>query len=177
LQPALAQAGLRPTQPTLTMVATADQLLAARPVAGGNLPKGPQAVVLQLPTEAWRTVYLGEGFDPVDGAHRVRALGRAVGSVYAQSSPNGDLASGVVATGVGSFGHGWLGVHGMRTLPPHRGRGHASSILRALALEAHRRGVARAYLQVEEANAGARRLYESLGFVAAWRYHYWRPGA
>jgi N-acetylglutamate synthase len=160
---ALRQAGLQPTQPTLTMVAPL-------PAAGGLLHAG--VVVSERPAEAWRQVYLGEGFDPVDGAHRVRALMRAQGAVYACAAD--PATQTVVATGVGSLGHGWLGIHGMRTLPTHRGRGHATGILRALALSAGQRGVLRAYLQVEDGNP-AIRLYESLGFRLAWRYHYWRP--
>ena len=147
--------------------ATADEVAGTAPVT-----------VLPAPDVAWSQVYLGEGFDPVDGASRVRALGRAVGSMYACSMDRvGPAAAGVVATGVGSVGHGWLGIHGMRTLPAHRGQGHAWRILQALAWQAQARGVAQAYLQVDETNHSALRLYASLGFSVAWRYIYWRPGA
>jgi ribosomal protein S18 acetylase RimI-like enzyme len=45
--------------------------------------------------------------------------------------------------------------------------------LTAVALEtATGRGARHAFLQVEDENTGARRLYESLGFVPAERYHY-----
>ncbi len=185
LAPALAAAGLVRTQPTLTCVArVADILSRSAPhdgdVGGGGGGGGAASVaVLPAPDAAWSQVYLGEGFDPVDGAHRVRALSRAAGSLYARASANGagHVASGVVATGVGSLGNGLLGIHGMRTLPGHRGQGHASRILRALAQRAQARGVERAYLQVEEGNHTALRLYESLGFGVAWRYIYWRPSA
>ncbi len=168
LEAALIAQGLKATQPTLTCVArVADVLEATRAIA--------PAEVSPNPTEAWSQVYLGEGFDPVDGASRVRALSRATGSLYARSvDPHSNLAH-VVATGVGSYGHGWLGIHGMRTLGTHRKQGHASRILRALALQADARGVQTAYLQVEDGNHTALRLYESLGFALAWRYVYWRP--
>ena len=179
LAPALAAARLVRTQPTLTCVARVADILSRSGPHDGDVGGGGGAAsvaVLPAPDAARSQVYLGEGFDPVDGAHRVRALSRAAGSLYARSVAH-DGGAEVVAAGVGSLGHGWLGVHGMRTLPGHRGQGHASRILRALAQRAQARGVARAYLQVEEGNAPALRLYASLGFSVAWRYIYWRPGA
>jgi N-acetylglutamate synthase len=168
LEAALIAQGLKATQPTLTCVArVADVLDATRAIA--------PAEVSPSPSQAWSQVYLGEGFDPVDGASRVRALSRATGSLYAHSTDASAGQPRVVATGVGSYGHGWLGIHGMRTLGTHRKQGHASRILRALALQAQARNLVRAYLQVEDGNLAALRLYESLGFALAWRYVYWRP--
>ena len=168
LDAALIEQGLTVTQPTLTCVArVADLLYATRSIA--------TAEVSPSPSPAWSQVYLGEGFDPVDGASRVQALSRASGSLYAQSVDPRSNPAQVVATGVGSYGHGWLGIHGMRTLGTHRKQGHASRILRALALQAEARGLRSAYLQVEEGNQSALGLYESLGFTMVWRYIYWRP--
>jgi ribosomal protein S18 acetylase RimI-like enzyme len=65
-------------------------------------------------------------------------------------------------------------MHGMRTVPHQRGRGFAASILAAIAREAVRRGVSRAFLQVEQANAAAQKLYRRAGFEEAWCYDYWR---
>lgn len=151
LEAALVEQGLKATQPTLTCVArVADVLDATRAIA--------PAEVSPHPSPAWSKVYLG----------------RATGSLYAHSVDSNSIQTPVVATGVGSYGHGWLGVHGMRTLGTHRKQGHASRILRVLALQAQARNVARAYLQVEDGNHAALRLYESLGFALAWRYVYWR---
>ena len=167
LEAALVEQGLKATQPTLTCVArVADVLDATRAIAPAQVSPSPSA--------AWSQVYLGEGFDPVDGASRVRTLGRAIGSLYAHSIDTSSGQPRVVATGVSSYGHGWLGIHGMRTQGTHRKQGHASRILRALALQAQARNVVRAYLQVEDGNLAAWRLYESLGFALAWRYVYWR---
>lgn len=167
LHDAMLAGGFQSTQPTLTFAATVHDIL-----ANVRADSTTEAAVTDQPDAAWREVYLGDDFDPVDGAHRVRALSRASGSVYACSREAGALQ--VVATGVGSFGYGWLGVHGMRTLSAYRGRGHASGILHSLARAAQQRGVLSAVLQVEEANAGAVRVYEKLGFRLCWRYHYWR---
>ena len=57
------------------------------------------------------------------------------------------------------------------------GQGLARQILSALGREARRRGLERAFLQVEAANTGARALYRRAGFQSAWDYAYWtRPG-
>lgn len=117
----------------------------------------------------WAGVFLGEGFDPVDGASRLAILRRARDAVFASVQLQGEVA----AVGSACFAQGWCGIHGMRTAPAWRGRGLAASILGALAREAQSRGIARAFLQVDETNAPARSLYARAGFGAAWRYEYW----
>jgi GNAT superfamily N-acetyltransferase len=127
------------------------------------------ARILTRPDEAWQAVFLGEGFDPAEGAPRIAALTRSPGAIYAAAG-GGDETQ---AVGVMSFGSAWAGVHGMRTAPAHRGKGLAAAILAALGREARARGLERVFLQVEEPNP-ARRIYRKAGFSAAWRYHYWR---
>jgi len=127
------------------------------------------ARILNRPDEAWAAVFLGEGFDPADGAHRVAALTRSPGGVYAAAGADGQTQ----AVGVMSFGAHWAGIHGMRTAPAHRGRGLASAVLAALGRAAQARGVKDVFLQVEEPNR-ARRIYRRAGFRPIWRYRYWR---
>ncbi len=129
------------------------------------------AEVASTPDADWASVFLSEGFDPVDGAHRVRALSRASGSVYASVREAGQT----VAAGAGAFSHGWGSVHGMRTHQAFRGQGLAGRVLAGLAQEATERNVQRLFLQVDEANAPALALYRRAGFVTAWRYAYWSP--
>lgn len=119
--------------------------------------------------DAWAAVFLGDGFDPVDGAHRVRLLRRARQAVHAGVRMNGSI----VAVGSGGFGEGWVGVHGMRTAQAFRGQGLASRVLAALGAAAQARGVARVFLQVDAASP-ARALYRRAGFREAWVYEYWR---
>lgn len=128
------------------------------------------ADVDEAPDAAWAALFMGEGFDPVDGASRVAALGRAQGSLYASVREGGHT----VAAGAGAFSHGWVSVHGMRTAPAWRGRGLAGRILSALAQAAMARGVTRCFLQVEEGNTAAQALYRRAGFAPAWSYEYWR---
>jgi GNAT superfamily N-acetyltransferase len=125
--------------------------------------------ILDKPDEAWAAVFAGEGFDPVDGAYRVAAFSRAPDAIFAAAGSDGDTK----AVGIMTFGHGWGGIHGMRTAPAHRGKGHAGAVLAALGRAALARGVSRGFLDVEEANP-ARRLYRAAGFSPIWRYGYWR---
>jgi GNAT superfamily N-acetyltransferase len=127
------------------------------------------ARILSGPDDAWGAVFLGEGFDPVDGAHRIAALTRSPGAIYGAAGEGGEIQG----VGVMSFGAAWAGIHGMRTAPAHRGKGLAAAVLAAMGREARTRGVERVFLQVEEGNA-ARRIYRKAGFSSAWRYHYWR---
>jgi ribosomal protein S18 acetylase RimI-like enzyme len=55
-------------------------------------------------------------------------------------------------------------ISGVCTHPGFAGRGHSRRLTRALLTRHRRRGVA-SFLHVSEGNAGARRLYESMGFV------------
>lgn len=125
--------------------------------------------ILNKPDAAWAAVFAGEGFDPVDGANRVAAFSRSPDAIFAAAGPDGETH----AVGIMTFGFGWAGIHGMRTAPAHRGNGYAGAILAALGRAAQARGVARAFLDVEEANP-ARRIYRAAGFSPVWRYGYWR---
>lgn len=154
-------------KPTLVLVGRVADM-AACPVADVPVEIAPSAAA------EWEQVFLGEGFDPVDGASRLAILRRGVASVFASVREAGRT----VAVGSACLAGGWCGVHGMRTLPTHRGRGLAAAVLAALAGCARERGVQRCFLQVEERNAPARALYARHGFATRWAYTYWsRPGA
>ena len=55
-----------------------------------------------------------------------------------------------------------------------RGQGLAARLLRAMAAEAQRQGIARVFLQVDAGNAPAQALYRRAGFTTAWAYAYHR---
>ena len=160
VQAELARCGYAPTQPTIFKLGDMDRLAAFSEAS---------ARILEQPDAAWTAVFLGEGFDSADGAYRVAALTRGPAAAYGAAGDGGATQ----AVGVVSFGEAWAGIHGMRTAPAHRGKGHAAAILAALGRESAARGLARVFLQVEEANP-ARRIYRRAGFEMAWRYHYWR---
>lgn len=159
---ALARRGYQAQQPTLVQTGTTLRLRHAC--------HGTPAHVSNTPHAAWSGVYLAEGFDPVDGAHRVQALSRSPHVVYASV----EEAGLPVAAGTAAFSQGWASVHGMRTVHSGRGRGLAGRVLAGLADAALARGLGRVFLQVEEGNTAALALYHRAGFATAWRYHYWR---
>ena len=133
-------------------------------------PGGALADVDRAPDNAWSALFLGEGFDPVDGAHRVRMLSRAKGTLYASVREGGRT----VAAGAMAFGHGWASVHGMRTDQAQRGRGLAGRVLAGLAQAASERGFERVFLQVDANNQAALSLYRRAGFGTQWKYSYWQ---
>ncbi len=158
----LQRRGYRADQPTLVQVGTVQQMR--------QICQATPAEVSTTPTSAWSAVYLSDGFDPVDGAHRIQALSRSPHVVYASVPEDGQA----VAAGTASLSQGWASIHGMRTAANCRGRGLAARVLAGLADAASRQGLERAFLQVEEDNRSALALYSRAGFSTAWRYHYWR---
>jgi ribosomal protein S18 acetylase RimI-like enzyme len=162
---ALSDRGYRFEQPTLVMVGETAGL---RAVASGGTCE-----LQASPDESWTSVYLGPGFDPVDGTSRIELLTRSADNRFgAVRDQRVALAVGVV-----SFGNGWASVHGMRTAAERRGQGLAGRVLAGLAQAAEDRGLSRVFLQVEEPNAPARALYWRAGFERAWRYFYWQRPA
>lgn len=162
LRTQLHERGYRSFKPTLVQVARLVDL----PPHSGDF----EVEVRATPGADWEEVFLGEGFDPVDGASRLAILRRARGSLFAAIRSDGRI----VAVGSAGLGHGWCGIHGMRTLPAARGRGLARGVIAALSREAQARGLSQAFLQVEQGNAVALSLYARLGFATAWRYAYWK---
>ena len=162
VQAELMQRGYQAQQLTLVQVGDVQQMRA--------VCQQEPAVVREQPDAAWSSVYLAEGFDPVDGAHRVAALSRSSHVVFA-CVVDGDKS---VAAGTASMSQGWCSIHGMRTLPAQRGLGLAGRVLAGLANAAAARQLTRVFLQVEEGNDAALALYRLAGFATAWRYHYWR---
>lgn len=180
-QAAVLQQGATRTEPTWVMTAPVSALAAMR-VPDHRSPV--QVTADTQPSPAWQALFVGEGLDPVDGAHRVRLLSRAPQTLFVSARVDGET----VACGAATFGQGWMGVHGMRTAAAHRGQGHAGRVLQAMArlaasqAWAHDPGggtgqataVPHAFLQVGAGNGSALALYRRAGFSAAWRYAYWR---
>lgn len=164
LRAELARRHYKAENPTCVQIGSAQRM---RQVAA---PDAALADVASAPDDAWAALFLGEGFDPVDGAHRVRSLSRAKGTLYASVREGGRT----VAAGAIAFSHGWASVHGMRTDQALRGRGLAGRVLAGLAQAALSRGVERVFLQVDAANPPALALYRRAGFETHWQYSYWQ---
>lgn len=68
----------------------------------------------------------------------------------------------------------WAGFAAVEVDPALRRRGLASAVMAALAQRALDEGASAAWLQVESDNAGARALYERMGFAPHHAYHHYR---
>ncbi len=157
----LSQRGYQAGKPSQVQTGSVQRMVENSGEAPAELSAAPDA--------AWAALFLGEGFDPVDGASRVKSLSKAAGSSFASVREAGQT----VAAGAGAFSHGWASVHGMRTALAWRGKGMAGRVLTALAQEAKRRNMERVFLQVEDSSTAALALYKRAGFSLAWRYRYW----
>jgi ribosomal protein S18 acetylase RimI-like enzyme len=162
LHEALRSRGHTAHQPTLTMVS--------------DIREWPQTSTAwtvhqdEKPSAGWESVYLADDFDPIDGANRLKALSRSRFLQYGWIEDS----SGAVAAGTASFCHGWMSLHGLRSLKRVRGQGAAFALIQAFGKQARLRNLEKCFLQVEEGNANAIALYSRLGFQTTWRYHYWR---
>jgi GNAT superfamily N-acetyltransferase len=163
LQAQLDAQGYRRAKPTLVQVGTLAALASPHAVTGS-------IEVTDRPGADWEQVFLGEGFDPVDGASRLGILRRGSQSVFAGLRVDGRI----VAVGSACVSHGWCGLHGMRTLPAWRGRACASALIASLGRAAGERGATQCFLQVDASNAIARSLYAQRGFTTSWAYAYWQ---
>ncbi|WP_194923439.1 GNAT family N-acetyltransferase [Catenulispora pinisilvae] len=76
-----------------------------------------------------------------------------------------ELGDETVAVGRAVAEGGWAGIFNMATRPEARGKGAAGAVIAALADWAAVNDAARMYLQVEQENEGALRLYARAGFT------------
>ncbi len=83
-----------------------------------------------------------------------------------------DEPSAPIAWGLAAVERGMVGLFDIVTSPAARRRGAARRLVGHLLHWAAGRGATSAYLQVVAANSPALALYQSLGFVEAYRYHY-----
>jgi GNAT superfamily N-acetyltransferase len=160
IREAVAAHGLTGRQPTVMKIGDVSRLAEAS--------AGP-ARLLPQPDAAWTDVFIGDGFEPEESARRMQNLSRSPGALYGAAGEGGVTE----AVGVATLCHGVAGVHGMRTAPAHRGKGHAAAILGAFGRALAAQGVGKVVLQVEEPNP-ARRIYRRAGFEPLWMYRYWR---
>lgn len=80
----------------------------------------------------------------------------------------------IAACGLGVIGGGYLGCFDIIVDAGHRKKGYGRRIMEGLLAVGAKRGAKNAYLQVVVGNTPAERLYESLGFMEAYRYWYRR---
>ncbi|MBB6170397.1 ribosomal protein S18 acetylase RimI-like enzyme [Nocardiopsis mwathae] len=166
----LAARGFERLSPTLVMRAPLTEETGRR--RGRGVGGAERQVRLGARDEAWtRTL------QSVDG--RRDAAGELVmdripaHTVFARVLDEDDEDE-VAGVGAGVVDREWLGVFCMGTRPEYRRGGVATAILRSLLTWGRGHGARSAWLQVEEENTAARKLYEAYGFVESHRYHYRR---
>ncbi len=143
---------------------------AADVATSGRSPLAAQVDLAADPTPAWQAA-----FRALDGHPDSTAVADRVISNIRLPAAYATVTLADRPAGVGLFvgGHAtWGGVYCMATHPGFRRRGIGSAILAAGARWALDRGIERLYLQVEQANHPARRMYGASGFGHAYSYHY-----
>ncbi len=119
------------------------------------------------PDEGWISMY-NRSADAPPEAVKVLTGGP---SVWFATVPGED---GPAAIGRVVVDGRWAGFAAVEVAPAHRRQGLATLVMAALAERALQEGASAAYLQVEADNAGARALYDGLGFTDHHHYHYRR---
>ncbi|MEW1870270.1 GNAT family N-acetyltransferase [Streptomyces caelestis] len=137
------------------------------PVA--DLGGEPSGVVLSREADgAWLARYRRKGVSEV----ALRVLGSGP-SVWFATVP-GAGADAPAAIGRCVVDGRWAGFAAVEVDPARRRRGLATAVMAALARRALDEGASAAWLQVEDDNAGARALYDRMGFAAHHAYHHYR---
>ncbi|MFD4575574.1 GNAT family N-acetyltransferase [Streptomyces sp. NPDC058417] len=141
---------------------------ATAPVADRTDPAGgPEVLLAREADAAWLGRYQRKGVDEA-----ARAVLGGGPSVWFATVP-GDGGS-PAAIGRCVVDGRWAGFAAVEVDPARRRQGLATVVMAALARRALAEGASAAWLQVERDNAGARALYERLGFVAHHAYHHHR---
>lgn len=131
---------------------------------------GPSAEMLEETLDGWFPVHSALLGVPPETQAKHRAILEAIvpRQLFALRREAGEAA----ACGLGVLEGDLFGLFDLVTAPGRRRRGHGAALVAGMLEWARERGAAHAYLQVVEANAPARRLYEKLGFGEAYRYWY-----
>jgi N-acetylglutamate synthase len=130
---------------------------------------GAPAVTVDIdaePDAAWLASYhyRGRELPPV----ALRLLMSAPWQAFASVRDGGQT----VAIGRVAAGSGWAGLTAIEVDHRHRRRGLGTAVTVALAGAAAAHRAPRLYLQVEDGNAAARKLYRQIGFADHHGYHY-----
>jgi ribosomal protein S18 acetylase RimI-like enzyme len=135
-------------------------------VADASADRAAPVHVAAEPDEGWLALYRFRGQKPPPVSRRL--LMSAPWQAFASVRADGDT----VAIGRVAAAGGWGGLTAVEVDPRHRRRGLGRAITGALAAAAADRGATGLYLQVEDQNPAARRLYRRMGFADHHAYHY-----
>lgn len=160
------------TQPVSSPVLTGE----VRREAGGR-GKAPSLQISvtrhAAATPDWLAIYLSV----VTPDRRATAPGIIAALPEPKTFFTAHLDGAPAAVGLGVAEAPWCGIECMATLEAARGKGGARAVMDDLESWAAEQGATTLWLQVMEANAPARRLYDGLGFATVGRYWYRRARA
>ncbi|MFE7815728.1 GNAT family N-acetyltransferase [Streptomyces sp. NPDC057433] len=139
------------------------------PEPSGAESAGADVVLSREADGAWLARYQRRGLSEV----ALKVLGSGP-SVWFATVPGGDGGGRPAAIGRCVVDGRWAGFAAVEVDPALRRRGLATAVMAALARRALDEGASAAWLQVEAGNAGARALYERMGFAAHHSYHHYR---
>ncbi|MEU6663306.1 GNAT family N-acetyltransferase [Streptomyces sp. NPDC046821] len=128
---------------------------------------GDRVVLSREPDEAWLGRYQRKGAS--ETALRVLTAGPSVW--FATVPGAGDVPDAIGRCVVDGR---WAGFAAVEVDPALRRQGLATLVMTALSRRALDEGASASWLQVENDNAGARALYERLGFAPHHAYHHYR---
>jgi GNAT superfamily N-acetyltransferase len=160
LDAALTARGYEPVERTLVMTRLVGATPSPSPVAGFAVPQLAE----------WIQVSSALRGTPRE---TLEARARRLESAAARWFPAVLMQNGQpICSGIGASEGEYFGLFDVFTPEHLRGRGHAGKLTAGLLGLAQREGASLAYLQVDEANAPARRIYERMGFEAVYAYWY-----
>jgi len=122
-----------------------------------------------FPKDWYRDLCHAENRKPIDKLLMAEAWKRVVPpQCYISCLINGRR----IAFGRGVLDKGFIGIYGVFVDEQYRGRGYGRKITEELLAYGKKKGCDSAYLQVEDGNHKAIRLYEKIGFSEAYQYWY-----
>jgi|ERR1700674_551742 N-acetylglutamate synthase len=160
LDQVLGERGYHKIQPTTLMHLPLDRH-ASRPVAPGFTPRS---------IDDWITVSTalrGKARETLEA--RKQRLGSAA-VIWLPATL--EIDGRTVSSGIGAREREYFGLFDLFTPEAWRNRGYSTALLSGLLEAARASGARYAYLQVDEANTPARRIYELLGFAPIYSYWY-----
>ncbi|MFI7009108.1 GNAT family N-acetyltransferase [Streptomyces sp. NPDC050145] len=128
---------------------------------------GDRVTLTRAPHEAWLARYQRKGTSEV----ALKVLGAGPSVWFATVPGEGGVPAAIGRCVVDGR---WAGFAAVEVAPERRREGLGTLVMAALARQALDEGASAAWLQVEAENAGARALYDGLGFGTHHAYHHYR---
>lgn len=139
------------------------------------LNRAPITMTLRSdPSAQWLSLFRAGTAVTTEAIEVVKAVEGEV--VFGEYYLDGQLAAiGRAAVTVSDSGIRWLGLSSLEVAAPYRRRGIGTALMNQLSTWGAQRDAVSVYLQVMAENAGARVMYEAMGYTEHHTYHYATP--